>query len=280
MTDHFSVIGFRAGSAEELADMVSRLPETGGFSQPCAPGYYYRWRSEAGPELWIHMMKEREVIIAEETEEAAHARLTIVGVTPFFDGGGRMSVRVMKQRQRPNDNAFEGAVFVEVEPGPRPHQCATVALLDVVDYACWANRVTPFIADARIVAFPHDISVFPSEEAFAKVQERETVKFTPELFFPSGLFSSGNGTEGAIFHDPNAEEFNAPARAFFAGRVLAAERRTNNITGQPFQTALVKTLGGTMDIVADERHVQGDLRPGTIIQGEFWLCARLIDTPN
>ena len=136
MTDHFSVIGFNAGSAEELADLVSKLPESGGQSQPCAPGYYYRWRADAGPELWIHMAKETE---------GKEDRLSIVGVTPYFGGASRMNVRVMKKRRRPSDNAFEGAVFVEVEPGPRPRQCATVALIDLVDYACWANRVAPFL---------------------------------------------------------------------------------------------------------------------------------------
>jgi hypothetical protein len=270
VTDHFSVIGFRAGSAEELADMVSKLPDSGGYSQPCMPGYYYRWRTEGGPELWIHMMKE---------PENANDKLTIVGVTPFFAGAGRIVVRVLKKRRRPSDNAFEGAVFVEVEPGPRPHQCATVALFDVVDYACWANRVTPFIAEAQVVAFPHDLTIFPSEEAFARVQVQEKVKFSPESFFASGLFSFANdGSEQAVFHDPNDDDFNAPSRAFITGRVLASEQRRNSVTGQVFHAALVKTLGGTMDIVADVRQVQAELRPGCIVQGEFWLCAKLADS--
>ena len=76
MTDHFSVIGFRAGSAEELADMVSKLPESGGQSAASrAPGFYYRWHGDSGSELWIHMLKEGE-------------NLSIVGVTPFYAGRG------------------------------------------------------------------------------------------------------------------------------------------------------------------------------------------------
>jgi hypothetical protein len=271
VTDHFSVIGFHAGSAEELADMVSKLPETGGQSQPCMPGYYYRWRTDGGPELWIHMMKE--------PEEATSDKLTIVGVTPFFAGAGRILVRVLKKRRRARDNAFEGAVFVEVEPGPRPHQCATVALFDVVDYACWANRVTPFIAEAQVVAFPHDLTIFATEEEFTQAQEQERVKFQPESFFASGLFSfSGDGAEQAVFHDPNDEEFNAPSRAFMTGRVLSSELRQNDVTGQTFYTAHVKTLGGTMDIVADVQQVKGELKPGSIVQGEFWFCAKLADS--
>jgi hypothetical protein len=269
MTDHFSVIGFKSNSAEELAELVSKLPESGGHSQPCGPGYYYRWHSDSGSELWVHLAKDTQ-----GTEE----KLTIVGVTPFFQGSGRMPVRVMKKRQRPSDNAFEGTVFVEIAPGARPHQCATVALLDVVDFAVWANRAGPFLASAQITAFTHELAVFPSEDAFAATQADEKVKFTPESFFASGLFSPAERPGGhAVFHDPSASEFNAPSRAFFTGRVLSAERRVNGVTGQSFQTALVKTLGGTIDLVADASQVQGVLRPDFIVQGEFWLCAKLLD---
>jgi hypothetical protein len=269
MTDHFSVIGFNAGSAEELAEMVRKLPDTGAYSQPCGPGYYYRWQSDSGSELWVHLAKQGD---------KADEKLGIVGVTPFFHGKGRVPVRVMKKRQRPSDNAFEGAAFVEIEPGARPHQCATVALLDVVDYALWANRVTPFLAQAQIAAFPHDLAIFSSEREFADAQIGEQVPFSPESLFASGLFSSAAEAGGqAVFHDPTSKEFNAPSRAFFTARVLAAEIRRNSVTGQSFHAALVKTLGGTIDLVADTRQVHEELRPGCIVQGEFWLCARLIE---
>jgi hypothetical protein len=269
VTDHFSVIGFKSSSAEELAELVGKLPNTGAFSQPCGPGYYYRWHSDSGSELWVHLAKELG---------GAEDQLNIVGVTPFFQGSGRVPVRVMKKRQRPTDNAFEGAVFVEIEPGPRPHQCATVALLDLVDYAVWANRVTPFLAEAQIAAFPHELAIYPSEEAFASAQADEHVKFAPESFFASGLFSSSGETGGqAVFHDPAAEDFSAPSRAFFTGRIVSARERQNSLTGQSFYTALTRTLGGTIDVIADSRLVVEELRPGCIIQGEFWLCARLIE---
>jgi hypothetical protein len=269
MTDHFGVIGFKSSSAEELTELIGKLPNTGAFSQPCPPGYYYRWHSDSGSELWVHLAKE---------PGGGEEKLNIVGVTPFFRGNGRIPVRVMKKRQRPGDNAFEGAVFVEIEPGPRPHQCATVALLDVVDYAVWMNRVTPFLAQAQIAAFPHELAVYRSEEEFTEAQADEQVKFSPESFFASGLFSGSGQTGGqAVFHDPSAKDFNAPARAFFTGRVLSAELRKNDVTGQSFYAALVKTLGGTIDMVADPKLLAETLRPGCIVQGEFWLCVRLIE---
>jgi hypothetical protein len=269
MTDHFSVIGFKAGSAEELADVVRKLPDTGAYSQPCGPGYYYRWQSDGGYELWVHLAKQ-----SGQDDE----KLGIVGVTPFFHGKGRMPVRVMKKRQRPSDNAFEGAAFVEIEPGRRPHQCATVALLDIVDYALWANRVTPFLAQAQIAAFPHNLDIFASERAFAGAQVGQQVPFEPESLFASGLFSTAAEAGGStVFHDPSKADFDAPSRAFFTARVLNCELRRNSVTGQSFHAALVKTLGGTIDLVADLGQVGDALRPGCIVQGEFWLCARLIE---
>jgi hypothetical protein len=60
--------------------------------------------------------------------------------------------------------------------------------------------------------------------------------------------------------------------------VLSSELRQNDVTGQTFYTAHVKTLGGTMDIVADVQQVKGELKPGSIVQGEFWFCAKLADS--
>ncbi|MDZ4789626.1 MAG: hypothetical protein SGJ17_00200 [Hyphomicrobiales bacterium] len=275
MSDHFGVIGFKAGSAEELAGLLATLPETGADPRACGPGYYYRWQSDAGPELWIHMQREAAAASTENSEE----RLTIVGVTPFFSGEGRVTVRVMTLRQRPTDNAFEGAAFAEIEPGPKPHQCATVALFDLIDYACETDRQTPFIASAQIAAFPHDIAVFVDESAFNASQQGQDVKFAAKSFFASGLFAPlGDDPEGApTYHDPDGPDFRAPAKAYLTGVIAKSETRRNSVTGQSFRWALINTLGGAMDVVASESQFRGDLRPGMIVQGEFWLCGRLTD---
>lgn len=275
MTDHFSVIGFKASSAEELAGLLSSLPEEGAEPKPCYPGYYYRWHSEAGSELWIHM--KRELPVAGDAQHGEE-KLSVIGVTPYFAGEGRVPVRVMRLRQRPTDNAFEGAAFVEIEPGPQPHQCTTVALFDLVDFACLDGREMPFLATAQITAFPHDLAFFANEAAFNNAQEGQEVKFAAKSFFASGLFTPVEGQgNGHTFHDPDAAEFKAPSRAFFTGIVEKAELRQNAVTGQSFQWAKVSTLGGSMDVVADQTLAGGAVSTGMIVQGEFWLCGRLLD---
>ena len=123
MANHFSVIGFKANSTEALSALVNSLLEKGGEKQPCAAGYYHRLRSAVGAELWVHMQKAAD---AEPDPYIA------VGITPFFEGEGRAPIRVRAMRQRPDDNHFEGAFYVELGP--------TIALIDVVDFARFAGN--------------------------------------------------------------------------------------------------------------------------------------------
>ena len=259
--DHFSVIGFKANSTEALSTLISTLLEKGGEKQPCPAGYYHRLRSEAGPELWVHMQK---------AAGAAADPYVAVGITPFFQGEGRAPIRVRAMRQRPGDNRFEGAFYVELGP--------TIALIDVVDFARFVDRPAPFMAVAQIVAFPHALTVFENEADFQATQADKPVKLTPRSFLASGLFAGGNGSGGIVFLDPEADDFRAPARAFLTGEVQKSERRRNPETGQDFTWALTGTAGGTFDLVADDAVLRGKLEPGMIVEGEFWLCGRLVES--
>lgn len=269
MTDHFSVIGFRASSAEDLSSLVSGLLQKGGEKKPVQDGYYHRWQSPAGSELWVHMQRAPEAEAPGENAEAAEPFVP-VGITPFFAGAGRAPIRVRAMRQRPSDNPFEGAFYVELGP--------TIALIDVVDFASFIGRPTPFMAIAQIAAFPHELVVFDNEQAFLAAQSGQDIKFTPRSFIASGLFAGGNGQGGDFtFLDPESEDFRAPARAFLTGEVQRSEQRRNPETGQEFTWALISTAGGTLDLVADDTVLRTPLRPGMIVQGDFWLCGRLVD---
>ena len=258
--DHFSVIGFKANSTEALSALINTLLEKGGEKEPCPAGYYHRLGSGAGPELWVHMQK------ASGGDAGSYIA---AGITPFFAGEGRAPIRVRAMRQRPSDNRFEGAFYVELGP--------TIALIDVVDFACFAGRRTPFAAVAQIVAFPHALTVFENEAAFQAAQAGKTLQFTPRSFLASGLFAGGNGAGDVVFLDPEAEDFRAPARAFLTGEVQKCERRRNPETGQEFAWALIGTAGGTFDLVAGDALLRRKLAPGTIVEGEFWLCGRLVE---
>jgi hypothetical protein len=148
----------------------------------------------------------------------------------------------------------------------------------VVDYARFAGKSVPFMAMAQIVAFPHSLAVYESEAAFQATQADKNIKITPRSFLASGLFAGGGGAGDIVFLDPEAEDFQAPARAFLTGVVQKTERRRNPETGQDFIWALIGTAGGTFDLVADDAVLPQPLSAGMIVEGEFWLCGRLVET--
>ncbi len=258
--NYFNVIGFKANSTEALSALISSLLAKGGEKQPCAAGYYHRLPSAGGPELWVHMQK---------AADAGADPYIAVGITPFFEGEGRAPIRVRAMRQRPDDNHFEGSFYVEIGP--------TIALIDVVDFARFAGQPVPYRATAQIVAFPHELAVFENEDVFQASQADKTLKFASRSFLASGLFVRGKGSGDVVFLDPEADEFRASARAFLTGEALKTERRRNPETGQEFTWALIGTTGGTFDLVADDAVLPYGLAPGMIVEGEFWLCGRLVE---
>ena len=235
MADHFSVIGFKASSAEALSTLISALVEKGGEKQPCAPGYYHRLHSRAGPSFgsicksWLRASR-----IPIHTKPLASRRFSKAKA-------GRRSVS--RHAPAPHQQSLEGTFYVELGP--------TIALIDVVDLARFAGKPVPFMAIAQIAAFPHELAVYGSEAAFQAMQADKSVKITPRSFLASGLFAGG-GSSDLVFLDPEAEDFRAPARAFLTGEVQKTERRMNPETGQEFTWALIGTAGGTFDLVADD----------------------------
>ena len=65
------------------------------------------------------------------------------------------------------------------------------------------------------------------------------------------------------------------AEAAFNGHVIAVERKTNQLTGSEFVWCLVRSTGGTFDVVADPEVLPGQPPVGGVISGSFWLTGRI-----
>ena len=116
---------------------------------------------------------------------------------------------------------------------------------------------------ARIAAFAHELSLFPSVEAYETAQTGD-IKFASQSFIPSGLFS------------PAGEKTEPPeAHAIFTGHIRKVEERTNELTNKGFWWALVESLGGVFDVVIDPELVEDTPQVGGVLSGAFWLSGRL-----
>lgn len=212
-------------------------------------GIYWRWSSECGAEVWLLTNTDGE----------------LVGMTPFFSGDARIRVRLTGRVSRPGDTPLEGAFHGWADPGEiDPDSGAFPFVFDAVDYCEYAGMPLPAVVHAQIAAFAHEISVYPTPEAYTASQSGE-IKFASQSFIPLGLFSP----EGGSTEPPGST-------AIFTGHVAATEAKINSLTGAKFYWARVDTLGGSFDVVIDPELCDTAPVVGGVLSGSFWLCGRLI----
>lgn len=252
MPSHLSSIGFPLERPEELGELADRVgPNASALA--VKKGRYFRWTGSGGEELWLQVN--------------AHGEL--IGINPHFDGQSRIRVGVTTRVSRKRDTELDGAFHAWASPGEEPTDGAYPFIFDTPDAASYLDLEVPSIVEAQITAFAHELSLFDSEEEQAAAETGGGLKLASRSFIPSGLFSDKEH-QGA---EPAAE-------AVFTGQILQVESRANELTGKPFLWALVDTLGGQFDVVADPVLVERDPVVGGFLSGSFWLSGRLITYPR
>ncbi|VUD64943.1 hypothetical protein TDB9533_03439 [Thalassocella blandensis] len=241
MPSHFSSIGFNIASEEDLIRVTQSLLETA-VDVACFYGRYRKW-SQDGIEMWLHFNEKNEFI----------------GITPAYTATSSIAVALTKEIE--NDYPFDGTFHAWLNPqGEEPDSGDFPFVFDIPDRACFAELELPKLTHMNLSAFAHNLSVFEDEQSFYDSQTEEP-SFAVESFIPSGLFVD----EGASDNQPSA-------MAFFTGRVVASECKTNPMTGLEFFWAKIKTLGCELDIVVDPALCESLPAPGHIVSGSFWLC--------
>jgi hypothetical protein len=256
VASHLSTIGFRVADEQSWHDLVMHTV-TQGEAFPFAGGRYVRWSPGAGAEMWAMIRDDGR----------------IEGANPHFAGASRMAVAVTELLP---DSRFEfdGTLHSWAEPASPgdPESGLFPFLADVPDFVAARERLRlplPAGAVLQVAAFAHSLDWWPDDTSYEAAQrERWEGKpgFAAESFIPSGLFLPGGEPR-----DPVAE-------AIFTGHVEEAEVPRNPATEAPFHRLLVRTLGGTIDVVADPTIVNGEPVVGGVVQGSFWLSARLVET--
>ncbi|WP_254624125.1 hypothetical protein [Myxococcus sp. CA033] len=132
------------------------------------------------------------------------------------------------------------------------------------DLALVRERIRPgMVLELAPCAFAESLQAWPDEAAYLTSRKPGKALRGSKLFIPNpaSLLSKSSTP-------PPVEP-----RAYFAGQVEAADVRTNGVTGHQFQYALVRTYGGTYDVLAAADEATPQLRPGNIVRGTFWLVA-------
>jgi len=231
---HFDNVGFSVPDRGRLTALIRRTAREG--SPLDSPhGRYYRWAPGAGIELWVGVDANRE----------------LTAFNPHLSGQGRLMVRVdrtERDRQAPMNGRTHGWAV-------RDGRDLFGVVIDVPDFDFLQAEVSrPATLAFQVAAFAHELHVFEDEAAF---------------------LASGADRPPRSF-EPVPMEEDEPERTDFliAGLVVRTELRENPVTGARFHWALVDTVGGTVDLVADPEVMSGPPVEGSVAYGEFWLSGR------
>ena len=249
MPSHMSAIGFEVETEQQFQEYAS-LALARGEAVKTGSGVYVKWAPGFGIELWAQGDNDK----------------TFAGLNPHFTGGGMMQVRLTERLTRPDDSSLDGAFYGWA--GPEDEGAAEglfPLVFDCPDFDTHRQLVLPTLADVQLAAFAHSIDVYEDDDHFESSQDSDA-SFAPESFIPAGLFPS----EDDSVQTPKSY-------AVFQGHVLAASLITNPATEREFHWALVKTLGGDIDVLADPQLVESEIHVGNVISGYFWLSGRLIE---
>jgi hypothetical protein len=258
MPGHFDSIGFVAEKDEDLLPFVKRALREGDQlevigADPGWGGRYVCWSPGSGVQLWVNVDEKGKV----------------QSFDPHYQGRGRAHITL--ERSYDYDTAPPtGGVFAWVALGSNEE---TKAGFDLPGFARFYDMACDYEGNAlvQVAAFAHGAAAFPDVESYRRAQE-EIERENPELafdvqsFLPIGYFDP----EGNI----------PPATARLSGIILEAQRLTNPVTGRQFHAVLVKTVGMTVDVVADDEQLEGDPQPGGVLAGAFWMSAVPAEGPR
>lgn len=246
MPDHFRAIGFEVETEANLTLLVRQANAEGTWFDTEDGRNYRRWTPGAGVELWLQIDGER-----------------CIGMNPHLAGDGRFSLRnvqFLPDEQHPLDGSLHGQAPLSNDPDDDGSFPILINLPN-------AGVVREYLAAhpaaiVQVAAFAHEIACFPDEYEFYQAQT-EPFRVGSESFIPSGLFSGAAGK-------PTAE-------ARIAGKIERLEWRVNPFTGLRFLYLLVRTLGGSLDVVAAPDEIAGTPVEGGVVRGSFWLSGLVQD---
>jgi hypothetical protein len=260
---HFTMAGFSIDTAS--ADTLGRT--TMEFASICNPApiadrfLSCTIKDPSGAELRVGM------------EKAADGRAQIFTVNPAFAGEGHVEIKVGADISDPQHKPFEINMNAKFADNQTP---IVFSLADPVEAPTFVPGAK---LDVDITGFSFNAKIYADEAAYLAAQRvaqrnaKTSLSFAPNYFIPSGMFFEHVG--GAM---PDDSKVPTPY-ADLAGTIQSASLRDNAAGKGAFWAIAIKSFDDAVfDIVLDPREVLTPPKAGQIVEGRFWLSARLVKT--
>lgn len=251
MSSHFACIGFPVQDMEGYWALARRAAQEGRREAAADGSALVRWAPGTGVEIWAHLTRAGDV----------------VGAVPFYSTGLPNRMSVIGTGDDP-DEEMEGWIDGWLEPveEDEPYSGAFPLRADLVNYALVRTRLVSFPTLRRIelAALAHEAELFADEASYARA--------------PGDMYRVplGSFTSAAHFGADEATDAAQESTALFSGRILAAQRQANPVTGAGFWWIQIAPQGVTLHVFADQETLGGEPAPGGILSGSFWMLARLL----
>ncbi len=246
---HFSMVGFPVSTSDaatmgadvEVYARSCELTPLQGSNLLCVI------EDKSGAELWVGF------------KGTSRDNLELFTFNPSLSGEGRTEIVVDGDVSPADWRPFEIRIQARFADDETP------LILDLAD----PREAVRFAPKSRLVAditaFADEIAFHDSEAAYYAGQKDREIKFAANHFIPSGMFADGSGAS----KEPSAH-------ALFAGKIKKMELRSNETGKAKYWWFLVETYDGAVfNVVADPSQVRSTPKIGGLLDGSFWLSARV-----
>jgi hypothetical protein len=202
-------------------------------------GRYFAWTDPSGAQL--HIDEDTDGYLdCVRPAFASNTTLTLLNPTFVIDGdspGCPLCVLVLGDVIDP-----DGSLLYPIAAG--------IADSD------WDPAGLPDRLTTAITGFAERVTWWPDAASYRATNPAMSV----ESLIPTGTFVP-----------PGQPEQPTTPRVLMTGRVLEAERRKNQRSGEEFDWARIQSYGQAYEVVVSPDDLDGPLEPGNVIQGTFWM---------
>ncbi len=260
MADHLGAIGLVASDESSFGQLLDAIIDKSTEERSSGQYRHLLWVDPSGAAAYSHLDTDTQ---------------TIECITPFFapaEGLARWRVKTSEYLDDAECPHCGGADCDIVDEDGETITRSAVQWAMYQPYRDWLEREQTF--ELEVVVFAHTIDIVADEETFAsspanvmgKDDKGEPLRLASNAFLPFGMFAEGN-------------DMSERSIARINGRIVAAERRTNQLTDQPFWQIRIDALPGPTDIVVAADMIENEPQPGAYLAVLGWLVGRPVVAP-
>lgn len=248
---NLSDIGFPVRSEQDVNEMIMSVVNHVSEVR-CPNGFYLKFSDSSGAEIWLQGNYDQELI----------------GFNPHFSGKSRRKVLLTAAIGR-DSSELDGGFHAWANPPDETAEAGDYPFVfNVPDFRAVHIHEFPKTVELQLTAFAsNDFQIFSSTDNFY-ADQAEDPKFASRSFIPSGLFSAAE--------DPQTDLSTVHPIGILAGEIKSFELKTNSLTNERFYHFFVDTLGGDIDVVADENLIKENPQIGGVVSGQCWLSGKIL----